>query len=138
MDGPAGSFTDSDLPGHQGRIVFAALALERRVLARDQLADMVWDDDPPTQWSGALTAVVSKIRALINGIGLDGGEVMQSGSGTYALALPADTWVDWEDAIRRLNKRITQASPEARAALCARPDLARQVKALRASLNDLL
>lgn len=104
MDGPDGSFTDADLPGHQGRIAFAALAVERRSMARDELAEIVWDDDPPEQWSGALAAVVSKIRSLISGIGLDGRAVMASVGGTYSLLLPPDTWVDWESAIRYLDR----------------------------------
>lgn len=104
LDGPAGTFTDADLPGHQGRVAFVALAVERRALARDALADIVWDERPPAQWSGALAAVVSKIRSLITGCGLDGHAVMTSVGGTYALALPSDSWVDWEVAIRRLDR----------------------------------
>ena len=42
-----------------------------------------------------------------------------------------------EDAIRRLNKRISQASAETRAHLRARPDLARSVKLLQDSLSAL-
>ena len=39
MDGPRGSFSDTDLPGQQGRIAFVALAVERRSVARDELAE---------------------------------------------------------------------------------------------------
>ena len=59
LDGPAGSFTDGDLPGNQGRIAFAALAVERRPLTHDRLADIVRDESPPAQWKTALTPVVS-------------------------------------------------------------------------------
>ncbi len=104
LDGPAGSFTESDLPGNQGRVALVALAVERRPLARDALAEIVWDEDPPEQWSGALAAVVSKLRTLITACGLDGHDVMASVGGTYALVLPPDTWVDWETAIRRLDR----------------------------------
>lgn len=104
MDGPTGSFTDADLPGNQGRLAFVALAVERRSIARDALADIVWDDDPPAQWSGALAAIVSKIRTLITACGLDGHDVMASVGGTYALILPSGAWVDWECAIGRLDR----------------------------------
>lgn len=104
LDGPAGSFTDVDLPGNQGRIAFAALAVERRPLSHDQLADIVWDGCPPTQWKSALAPVISKTRSLITATGLDGSTVLVSGGGAYELRLPADIWVDLEDASRRLDR----------------------------------
>ena len=104
LDGPAGSFTDGDLPGNQGRIAFAALAVERRPLSHDRLADIVWDESPPAQWKTALTPVVSKTRSLISETGLDGPSLLTSSGGTYALHLNADIWVDLEDAIRRLDR----------------------------------
>lgn len=102
--GPRGRFTDAELPGHQGRIALVALAMERRPLARDELADIVWGDAPPAQWNGALSTIVSKIRSLLTRAGLDGAAVMRSSGGTYELVLPADAWVDLEDAYRRLDR----------------------------------
>ena len=104
LDGPAGHFTDSDLPGNQGRIVFAALAIERRPLSHDQLADIVWDERPPPQWKSALAPVISKTRSLITATGLDGPGILTSAGGAYALSLPADIWVDLEEAFRRLDR----------------------------------
>lgn len=104
MEGPQGAFEDGDLPGHQGRIAFAALAIERRPLAYDELADIVWNERPPAQWKPALAAVVSKIRRLVTGIGLDGAAIVGSAGGTYALSVPPDTWIDLEDAMRRLDR----------------------------------
>lgn len=104
LDGPAGGFTDADLPGTQGRIAFAALAVERRPLAHDQLAEIIWDEQPPAQWKHTLAPVVSKIRAFLTAAGLDGSTVLASGGGAYSLSLPADTWVDLEDALRRLDR----------------------------------
>lgn len=104
FDGPHGQFTDADLPGHQGRITLAALALERRPLARDELADIVWGESVPAQWNGALSTIVSKIRALFTRSGLDEVTVLPSTGGTYELVLPPDTWVDLEDALRRLDR----------------------------------
>ncbi len=104
MEGPSGSFGDADLPGLQGRIAFAALAIERRPVSHDELAEIVWDQDPPSQWKSALTPIVSKIRALLTRTGLDGRAVLGSVGGTYALTVPSDTWVDLEDAHRRLDR----------------------------------
>ena len=104
MDGPSGSFVDTDLPGNQGRIAFVALAVERRPLSHDELADIVWGEQPPERWKGSLAAVVSKIRTLITTTGVDGRQAMLSSGGAYTLALPAESWVDLEDAHRRLDR----------------------------------
>ena len=104
LDGPAGSITDTELPGNQGRIAFAALAVERRPLSHDQLADIIWDETLPTQWKSALAPVISKTRALISRTGLDGSDVLMSSGGAYELRLPSDIWVDLENALRRLDR----------------------------------
>ncbi len=104
LDGPTGHVTDADLPGRQGRIAFAALAVERRPLSHDQLADIIWDEAPPPQWKAALAPVMSKIRSLITTTGLDGSEILVAGGGAYRLALPADIWVDLESALAALDR----------------------------------
>ena len=104
VDGPRGTFLDSDLAGAQGRLTFAILAAERRPIARDELAELVWDGDLPPQWNNALTAIVSKIRNLMSGVGLAGREVVTSAGGTCVIVWPADAWVDLEDARRRLDR----------------------------------
>lgn len=104
VEGPAGSITDADLPGVQGRVALAALVVERRALTRDELAELVWDGRLPPKWEGALSTIISKIRSLLNRTGLDGKQMVTTIGGTYALALPADTWVDLEDAVQRLDR----------------------------------
>jgi len=104
FDGPDGSFGDTDLPGNQGRVAFAALAYERRPLSHDQLADVVWGDALPSQWKSALAPVISKTRSLITATGLDGAKVLTSAGGAYELQLPPDIWVDLENALRRLDR----------------------------------
>ncbi|MBC8363429.1 MAG: hypothetical protein H8E59_00325 [Actinobacteria bacterium] len=124
VEGPDGTFVDADLPGGQARLTLAALVLERRPLARDALAELVWDGDVPSQWSGALSAIVSKIRSLLGRVGLDGSTQLTSVDGAYVLSLPPDAWVDLEDAYRRLdmaegaqrNGRTDQVLAEATAA----------------------
>lgn len=104
LDGPTGSLVDADLPGGQGRVAFAALTILRRPLARDELAEIVWDGRPPAKWDGAVSAIVSRLRSLATSIGLDGKELISSSGGSYALRLPPGTWVDLEDAYRRLDR----------------------------------
>jgi len=104
MNGPDGAFVDSDLPGNQGRIAFVALVSERRPISYDVLADIVWDDRLPSNWKGALAAVVSKIRSLVTAIGLDGRETIPASGGAYAFVPPAGTWVDLEEAYLRVER----------------------------------
>ena len=104
LEGPTGSFDDGDLPGHQGRVAFAALTVERRPLSHDALADIIWDESPPSQWKSALSPLISKIRGLLVKTGLDGATVLTSTGGAYAFHLPADIWIDAEDALRRLDR----------------------------------
>lgn len=104
LDGPTGTMVDADLPGIHGRIALAALVLERRPIARDALAEIVWDGRPPPKWDATLAPTVSKIRTLITRTGLDGRSIVQSVSGAYAMVLPPEAWVDVEDAVRRLDR----------------------------------
>ncbi len=104
VDGPGGSFVDVDLPGNQGRIAFAAMAIERRPVSFDELAEIVWDERLPSNWKGALAAVVSKTRTLLSSVGLDGREVIRSTGGTYELVLPTGSWVDLEEASLQLDR----------------------------------
>lgn len=104
LDGPAGTFGDAELPGNQGRIAFAALAVERRPMSHDELADIVWDESPPVQWRSALSPVISKTRSLITRTGLDGAAMLTSAGGAYEFHAPADMWIDAENALRRLDR----------------------------------
>ncbi len=104
VDGPDGSFVDADLPGNQGRIAFVALAIERRPISHDELAEIVWGDGLPSRWKGSLAAVVSKIRSLVSSVGLEGRDVIHSSGGAYALVLPARSWVDLEEAFLQLDR----------------------------------
>lgn len=80
------------LPGRQGRLAFAILAWERaRAISIDELADLVWDGEPPNAWQTALRALVSKLRTA-----LGGHASIEHAFGCYQLRLPSDAWVDVE------------------------------------------
>jgi DNA-binding SARP family transcriptional activator len=50
-------------PGRQGRLLFACLvAAHERPVPRDELADVLWGDEPPATWEKALSVLVSKLR----------------------------------------------------------------------------
>lgn len=104
VEGPDGSFDESALPGNQGRIVLAALIVERVPVGRDRLAEMVWSDEISDSWGASLNSLISRIRSLFNRVGLDGKAMLQSTGGSYAIVLPSGAWVDLEVARRRLDR----------------------------------
>jgi len=79
-------------PARQGRLAFAVLAWEReRPIPTEELADVLWDGDPPAAWHAALRAVVSKLRTV-----LGRSASIEHAFGCYRLRLPPDAWVDVE------------------------------------------
>jgi SARP family transcriptional regulator, regulator of embCAB operon len=88
----------SALPGRQGRIVLAYLALRHHPVSRDELADLVWRDALTASWERDLSAVVSKVRAALDSVDL--GSLLHGALGCYELQLPPNSRVDVEDAVR--------------------------------------
>jgi DNA-binding SARP family transcriptional activator len=87
-------------PGPQGRVVFAMLAAGHGTpLARDQLAEEVWNGCPPASWDVAVRALVSKLRGLLEPVaGWSGQELIGAALGCYQLNLPAGAMVDLDTA----------------------------------------
>ena len=82
-------------PGRQGRLLFAYLVAEGgRPVPRDELADVLWGDEPPATWDKALSVLVSKLRGVLAESGLDGASALTAAFGCYRLDLPEGTWVD--------------------------------------------
>ena len=92
-----------DLPGRQGRLVFAYLVTERgRAVSRDELAETLWPQRQPSASEVALSAIVSKLRSTLADLGLPRGSV-QAASGCYQLVLPAGAWIDTEAALESVH-----------------------------------
>jgi DNA-binding SARP family transcriptional activator len=86
------------LPRRQGRIAFALLMSERpRAVPRAELADALWPDGPPPAQDVALSALASKLRALLMEAGASRGALAVA-DGCYRVELPAGTWIDTEAA----------------------------------------
>lgn len=65
--------------GQQGRLAFAYLVVERsRPVARTELAEVLWPETLAPSWDSALSAIVSKLRATLGKVGLDGQSVLTS------------------------------------------------------------
>lgn len=96
---------ESDLPARQGRLAFVHLTSHRdHALSRQDLADTVWPDRLPPAWGGSLSAIISKLRAILGRVGLDRDESIVSALGCYQLKLPPGTWVDLEVAASSLHQ----------------------------------
>ena len=84
----------SQLPGRQGRLLFAYLVLHRhRPVPRDALVGALWDE-PPAAADSALSALLSKLRRHLR---LEGRSELQ-------LVLPADAWTDVEAVSEALHR----------------------------------
>jgi DNA-binding SARP family transcriptional activator len=98
-------------PGPQGRLAFAALAWERqRAISIHELADIVWDGEPPTAWQTALRALISKVRTALDGV-----VSIEHAFGCYQLRLPPDAWVDVEAchaAVHEAETALRKGEPE--------------------------
>jgi DNA-binding SARP family transcriptional activator len=93
------------LMGRQGRLAFAYLVGEHlRAVSRDELAEELWlGATPPPSWERSLSALISKLRALLASAGIP--DVTLTGSfGHYQLLLPADVWIDVEAASEAIDR----------------------------------
>ena len=83
---------EAELPGRQGRLAFAFLAVNRhRPVPRDELAGALWDEPAA---SDRLSPLLSKLRSVVP---LDG-------RGTLRLVLPSASWIDLEAASEGLHR----------------------------------
>ena len=99
-------FGESDFPGRQGKLAFVYLTLHRfRPVSRSELLDVIWPEDPPAETDAALSAILSKLRALLKRAGWSKEEAgIDAGTGTLGIKLPLDTWVDVEAAANALDE----------------------------------
>jgi DNA-binding SARP family transcriptional activator len=87
-----GTRVETKLPGRQGRLAFAYLAVNRRrPVTRDELAEAIWEEAAP---SDRLSPLLSKLRTA----------VPLEGRGEVRLVLPADAWIDTEAASEALHR----------------------------------
>lgn len=86
---------ERELPGRQGRLLFAYLAANRlRSVSRAELVEAVWFDDLPAAPDAALRALLSKLRRLL----------AIEGRTELRLDLPEPAWVDLEAAVRAIHR----------------------------------
>jgi DNA-binding SARP family transcriptional activator/streptogramin lyase len=91
-DGP---LSEARFPGRQGRLLFACLVVARgKQMTRGELAEALWQDDPPASWESALRLLVSKLRKVFADSPDGERTALLATDGGYRLELPPGTWVD--------------------------------------------
>jgi DNA-binding SARP family transcriptional activator len=81
----AGRRIDGELPGRQGRLLLAYLAVNRdRVASRDELAEALWPRGLPSAPELALSALLSKLRRLLPDDALEGRSAVRLELGRHA------------------------------------------------------
>jgi SARP family transcriptional regulator, regulator of embCAB operon len=126
------SLDEQRFPGRQGRIVFAYLAAQKeRPVPRDELAELLWGDEPPATWEKALRVLMTKLRALLEECGIDGSTALTSAFGCYRLVLSPDAWIDVHAAANAVERaeaaRAAGALDEARTQASTAAELARRM-----------
>lgn len=99
-----GRCVHDELPGRQGRLLFAYLAANRaRAVGREELVDAIWPSNPPAAVDAALSALLSKLRRVLGGERVDGRSALR-------LRLPPDAWIDVEAAGEALHRAESAAA----------------------------
>jgi DNA-binding SARP family transcriptional activator len=98
-----GRRVEDELPGRQGRMLFAYLAANRlRWVTRDELIDALWPDESPAATDAALRSLLSKLRHTFE---------VSAQSGQLRLELPPGARIDLEaarEAIHRAESALAQ------------------------------
>ncbi|MDQ3677688.1 MAG: AAA family ATPase, partial [Actinomycetota bacterium] len=88
-----GARIEEELPGRQGRELFAYLVLHReRPVSRDELLAVLWPDRAPRSPEAGLSTVLARLRRAL------GRELLSSGRTQLTLSLPESAWIDLEQA----------------------------------------
>ena len=97
IETPEGRATAVHFPGRQGREAFSLLVMRRGMpVSRSELADALWKRSPPAAADSALNSIVSKLRRLLSGLGVDGPSTLRSAAGYYELQLHPTSQRWWD------------------------------------------
>lgn len=103
VESGAGLLDEEDFPARQGRIAFAYLMLNRRrPIPRHELGAALWGEGLPDAWEASLSALLSRLRKLFRELSIEADIAALSGS--VALSLPADFWIDLDAARNALDE----------------------------------
>jgi DNA-binding SARP family transcriptional activator len=93
-----GERLEPQLPGRQGRLLFAYLVINRdHATGRDRLADALWPEPVPGSAATGLNPLLSKLRKIL-------GPDAVEGRSSVRLRLPTDSSVDVENAAEAVHR----------------------------------
>lgn len=92
----ASSVTGADLPGPIGRHLLTRLVIDPFPVSRARLVDDVWGGKAPRSVDSVLNATLSRLRAALDELDLDGRELISSSGGSVNFKRPKGTIVDVE------------------------------------------
>lgn len=106
-----GEELEGSIPGRQGRLLFAYLALNRkRPVRRDELVEALWADEGlPSGGDALLAPPLSRLRKALGPGRLEGRSELN-------LALGDDPWIDWEaaqTALENAQRHLAAGKPDA-------------------------
>ena len=88
--------------GRQGRRLFVRLAATHEPVPSVDLADDLWGTRWPPTWHASLRSLVSKLRLVLARVGA--ADIVSSTNATYAMVLPAGSWLDIEAAAEEVHR----------------------------------
>lgn len=94
----------SALPGRQGRLAFVYLVATPRRIGRSELAELLWPDELPPTWDSSLSAIISKLRKVLDRAEIDGQAALEGFHGSYGFRPPPGTWIDMRHAVNALDE----------------------------------
>jgi len=108
-----GERREGRLRGRHGRMLLVQLVLNRsRAVSRSELIDALWGEALPHDPSASLRAHLSRLRSTLGADAIEG-------TAQVRLRLPADAWVDVEEATSTL-ARAESAAADGRWPVCMR------------------
>ncbi len=94
----AGRRIEDALPGANGRLLFAYLALNRRRrISREELLIAIYGEDAPPGYQPRLSVLLSKLRSVV-------GHDLVPGRPEIELVLPPDAFIDVEAALHAVHR----------------------------------
>ncbi|MGH9126017.1 MAG: BTAD domain-containing putative transcriptional regulator [Acidimicrobiales bacterium] len=86
------------LRGRQARSVVSMLALRQGPVRKDELAELLWPNNVPQHWEGAIRGIITKIRRFLDEAGLAGRDMLVAEGGYYELRLGPGVTIDRHEA----------------------------------------
>lgn len=105
LTGPDRTVFEEELPGRQGRLLLAYLALHgKHPVAAEHLVEVVWAGRTSRSSQPLLKPLVSHTRSAIRATGAPAERVLVGLGGTYQLRLPPGSWVDLEAGVSSVDR----------------------------------